>query len=135
VVPRCLRQSAAGRARTHTRARAGDTFESFSNHWKVQDTMDTNTAEAAKRRWDWLPTAMPGVARLMREKRQRYGDAHVDECWRRSIAGEGGWLFAREGTLAVGTPFAGDPELANFAAMHVTDGQALLVIKEPSRGA
>lgn len=97
--------------------------------------MDTQEQENKKKRWDWLPTAMPGVARLMAEKRRLLGDAHVAECWRRSLAGEPGWFFAREGMLAVGTPFEGDPGLANFAALHVTDTQALLVIRGPEHGA
>lgn len=82
------------------------------------------------RRWDWLPAAMPGVTRLMVEKRAKHGAAHVAECWRRSMAGEPGWFFAREGPLSVGTPWD-DPILANFAAQQVSATQALLVIREP----
>lgn len=92
--------------------------------------MDTETGRPKKGRWDWLPTAMPGVARLMAEKRRQLGDAHVAECWRRGMAGEPGWFFAREGAIAIGTPWD-DPVLANFAAMQVTAGQALLEIKTP----
>ncbi|EYC52893.1 hypothetical protein AZ34_11935 [Hylemonella gracilis str. Niagara R] len=62
----------------------------------------------AKVDWAWLPAAMPQVAGLMREKRKLYGDAHVNECWRRGvIQGEAGWFFAREGALTVGTPLPG----------------------------
>jgi hypothetical protein len=82
-------------------------------------------------RWQWLPAAMPGVARLMAEKRRAYGAEHVAECWRRGMAGEPGWLFAREGAVAVGTPWAGDPVLENFAMAQVTATQALLVMREP----
>lgn len=87
-------------------------------------------------RWAWLPTAMPGVARLMAQRRRELGDAHVAECWRRGVLqGEPGWFFAREGALAVGAPpdHTADPALANFAAAHVTSTQALLVLREPAR--
>jgi hypothetical protein len=79
--------------------------------------------------WSWLPAAMPGVARLMAEKRAALGQAHVDECWRRGMAGEPGWFFAREGAIAIGTPWADDPELVNFAAAAVTATQALVVLR------
>lgn len=92
-----------------------------------------NTAAGKRKRWDWLPAEMPGVLRLVREKRRLYGDAHVDECWRRGMAGEPGWFFAREGTLAIGTPSTDDPELANFAAQAIAGGQALLVIGVPGQ--
>lgn len=79
--------------------------------------------------WGWLPAAMPGVARLMREKRSAFGDAHVDECWRRGVMQlEPGWFFAREGALAVGTPW---PEMADVAGWQVTPTQALVVLRPP----
>lgn len=89
--------------------------------------------DKVKRDWGWLPTAMPKVARLVAEKRAKYGDAHVSECWRRGMAGEPGWFFAREGPIAIGTPPA-DPELANFAASQITSGQAVLVMPELQGG-
>lgn len=102
--------------------------------------MDKKTEEmapaAAKEatRWAWLPAAMPGVQRLITEKRKKHGHAHVGECWRRGVVElEPGWFFAREGALAVGTPWA-EPELANFAALRVTATQALLIIREPGHG-
>jgi hypothetical protein len=86
-------------------------------------------------KWDWLPAAMPGVSRLIQEKRLALGDAHVSECWQRGVVQrEPGWFFAREGALAVGTPWD-DPVLANFAALQVTSTQALVVLKEPGCGA
>jgi hypothetical protein len=91
----------------------------------------TQNNPGAALRWAWLPAAMPGVARLMSEKRRSMGHAHVDECWRRGMAGEPGWLFAREGAVAIGTPWAGDPALENFALAQVTSTQALLVIRHP----
>ena len=72
---------------------------------------------------------MPGVAKVMREKRAQLGDAHVVECFNRGMAGEPGWFFAREGAIAIGTPWD-DPILANFAALQVTSTQALVVLRE-----
>lgn len=95
--------------------------------------MDTGTGRPKKGRWDWLPEAMPGVARLMAEKRRLHGAAHVAECWRRSMAGEPGWFFAREGAIAIGTPSVDDPALANFAAQAIPGGAALLVIGKPGQ--
>lgn len=90
-----------------------------------------------KPNFDWLPIHMPGVTKLFREMRSKYGDAHMNECWRRGVLNkEEGWFFAREGSLAVGVPWEA-PLLANFAAWNVTRTQALLIIKEPgavSRG-
>lgn len=83
-----------------------------------------------RNRWAWLPAAMPGVAKLMAEKRAKFGAAHVNECWARSMAGEPGWFFAREGALTVGTPWD-EPEMANFAALNVTSTQALVVLRLP----
>lgn len=89
----------------------------------------------AATKWGWLPAAMPGVARLLAEKRKALGDGHVAECWKRGVVDrEPGWFFAREGALAVGTPWD-DPVLANFAALQVTSTQALVVLREPGRGA
>lgn len=79
----------------------------------------------------WLPEHMPGVAKLVREKRRLFGDAHVSECWRRGVVlREPGWFFAREGSLAVGTPW-NTPEMANFGALQITSGQALVCMKNP----
>jgi hypothetical protein len=75
--------------------------------------------------------AMPGVAALVREKRALYGDAHVTHCIQQGMAGKPGWFFAREGTLAVGTPWPDDPVMENFALLQVTSTQALLIIREP----
>lgn len=86
-------------------------------------------------RWAWLPTAMPGVARLLGEKRLKHGAEHVKECWARGMRGEPGWFFAREGGIAIGTPWADDPVMANFAAAQITSGQALVVLREPGDGA
>lgn len=91
--------------------------------------------ESKANRWAWLPAAMPGVAKLMAEKRAELGAAHVAECWKRGVLQlEPGWFFAREGALCVGVPWD-DPVLTNFAAAQVTRTQALLMLRSPSDGA
>lgn len=83
-----------------------------------------------KRDWSWLPAQMPGVARQIAEKRKQLGDAHVNACWRLGVVEcRPGYFFAREGALAIGTPWADDPLLANFAAANVTSTQSLLVLR------
>ena len=87
-------------------------------------------SQGKENRFAWLPAAMPGVARLMAEKRRLLGNEHVAECWKRGVLNlEPGWFFAREGALAIGTPWD-DPLLANFAALQVSSTQALVVIRE-----
>lgn len=71
---------------------------------------------------------------LMRDRRRMHGNAHLDECWRRGVQQrQPGWFFAREGALAVGTPWD-DPGLTNFAAAQITSGQALLMTRVPEAG-
>lgn len=81
------------------------------------------------RDWKWLPAAMPGVAQKIAEKRKTMGSEHVNLCWRRGVVeGTPGWFFAREGTLAVGTPWD-EPELVNFAAAQITSTQVLVMLR------
>ena len=88
-------------------------------------------------RWAWLPRAMPGVAQLIGEQRQLYGREHVAECWRRGMAGEPGWFFAREGAIAIGTPWTPelDPVLAEATAWSVTRTQAAVFMRKPTAAA
>ncbi len=84
-------------------------------------------AKAVANRWAWLPTMMPGVQRLLAEHRLKLGHAHVQECWRRGVLlGEPGWFYAREGALAVGTPWG-------EYLPPVTRTEALLVLAEPHK--
>lgn len=84
-----------------------------------------------KQSWGWLPEQMPGVQARIVELRKQFGADHVSLCWRRGVVErEPGWFFAREGALAVGTPWD-DPLVANFAALNVTASQALVVIRQP----
>lgn len=87
-----------------------------------------------KKDWAWVSTFMPGVAKLIAERRAQFGSAWVGRCWHESVVKRNpGWLFVREGTVAIGTPWD-DPLLANFAAQSITAGQALVIIREPAHG-
>lgn len=86
-------------------------------------------------RWSWLPSMMPGVSKLMAEKRAQYGAEHVKQCWHRSVVlGEPGWLYAREGPISIGTPFEGDPALSEAALPNYTRTQAILIMRNPEHG-
>ena len=51
---------------------------------------------------------MPRVADLVAQRRQELGAEHVNLCWRRGVLEQQpGWFYAREGAIAVGTPFVG----------------------------
>ncbi len=87
--------------------------------------------EKKEKRFAWLPSEMPGVARLMVEKRARYGDAWVAQCWKRGVVDrEPNWFFAREGVLAIGTPFT-TPELRDVANWTLTSTQCMVFMPEP----
>lgn len=74
--------------------------------------------------------AMPGVSSLVKTKRQEMGDAHVTECVRRGLAGEPGWFFAREGALAVGTPWTDDGDIERVFGLQVAlDGAAFVLMR------
>lgn len=93
--------------------------------------MDKGKEEQKPNRFAWVREAMPGVAKLIAEKRRQCGDAHVNECWRRGVVErQPGWFFAREGVIALGTPWD-EPTMANFAALSVTGTQALLLMPKP----
>lgn len=89
--------------------------------------MDKRTEQ---NRWAWLPQQMPGVARLLAEKRKTLGLEWVNECWRRGVVDQQpGWFYAREGPLAVGTPWADDPVIALIVAGQITPTQITLVLR------
>jgi len=87
--------------------------------------------DGKRNRWDWLPAAMPTVQKLISEKRRAYGTDHVTECWRRGVlCNEPGWLWAREGALAVGTP-PQDLQVVQLAYSAISPDQAFLYMREP----
>lgn len=80
-------------------------------------------------RWGWLPGLMPGVAKLLADKRRELGAAHVNACWVHGVVNaEPGWFFAREGPLAVGVPW---PAIADVAGWQVVPGQAMVWLRDP----
>lgn len=88
--------------------------------------------QARQARRALIREAMPGVQKVVADHRRRWGDAWVTECVKRGMAGESGWFFAREGGLAVGTPWpTDDPMLTNWAAAQVTATQAVVLIRPP----
>jgi hypothetical protein len=127
------RPAARAGGRRHTCVHVRDAIHVFIDHRKGQGQMDKREHPAtAAKSFAWLPVHMPGVAKLVREKRQLMGDEHVNECFRRGVvAGEPGWFFAREGTLSIGV-LAVEREHAYFEGLHITTTQALLVIREPA---
>lgn len=84
-----------------------------------------------KKDWKWLPEQMPGVSRLMADKRRELGAEHVRECWRRGVVNrERGWFYAVEGALAVGVPFD-EPDFQAQLLPAYTSTQALLILRNP----
>jgi hypothetical protein len=60
-----------------------------------------------KKDWKWLPMAMPGVAKLLAQKRAECGAEHVAACWKQGVVHEvPGHFFAAEGALTIGAPTA-----------------------------
>lgn len=88
-----------------------------------------------KKDWKWLPEFMPGVRKLLAEKRAALGDAWVNECWKRGVVQqEPGWFLAAEGALVVGTP-VGPDDMAEFLqvkAMGISTA-AYLYLKAPQQ--
>lgn len=86
-----------------------------------------------KQDWKWLPAQMPGVARLLAERRARVGADWVNTCWRHGVLErQAGWFFAAEGALAVGVPWAGAPGIDQWLALQA-GGQfapCLLILRE-----
>jgi hypothetical protein len=82
-------------------------------------------------RWAWLPEAMPATARLLADRRQRDGQGHVEMCWRRGMAGEPGWFFAREGPIAIGTPWEAEaPDVGSLLPLvGEFEGAALIMLR------
>lgn len=89
-----------------------------------------------KSRWAWLPQFMPGVVRLMAEKRRELGAEHVAKCWEHGVVKqEPGWFYAREGALAVGVPPLDDKGVPRDEVPRYTGTQVVLWLREAGRGA
>ncbi|MCL4695493.1 MAG: hypothetical protein KJ023_00300 [Burkholderiaceae bacterium] len=87
--------------------------------------------EGSGSKWAWLPAFMPGVARLMAEKRRELGAEHVARCWEQGVVQqEPGWFYAREGAIAVGVPPLDDKGVARDEVPRYTRGQVLLWLRQ-----
>jgi hypothetical protein len=68
--------------------------------------------------WGFMTRLMPRVVAEIKEWRDGGCGDHLDECWRRGVTGrEPGWFYAREGAVAVGTPF---PETWGGVALEMS---------------
>jgi hypothetical protein len=103
---------------------AREQTQTFISQQKERGQMDKQKEPG---KWAWVPALMPGVTRLMAEKRRDLGPVHVRECWRRGVElGEPGWFFAREGPLAIGTPW---PAIADVAGWQATVNQSMVFLR------
>lgn len=94
--------------------------------------MDKSKEKAAGSKWAWLPGFMPGVARLLSEKRRELGPAHVALCWELGVVKqEPGWFYAREGSLAVGVPPCDQRGVPVDDVPQYTKSQVLLWLRDP----
>lgn len=87
--------------------------------------MEEKEQQAA--RFALIRTAMPKTTELVAQRRRELGDDHVTECIRRGMAGQPGYFFAREGGLAVGTPW---DDFATTWADSARVSQVLVVLRE-----
>ena len=89
------------------------------------------TEKGSKGRWSWLPAFMPGVSRLMADRRAEVGADWVAHCWSRGVvAGEPGWLYAAEGALTVGVP-ADVEMISTWLTLRASRPDAALLIVRP----
>lgn len=59
-----------------------------------------------KKDWSWVRQHMPRVAEEIDQLRALGLGSYVDQCWAHGVLkGEPGWFYAREGPIALGTPF------------------------------
>lgn len=86
-----------------------------------------------KQDWSWMKQAMPKIAEMVADRRREVGDAHIRLCWQRGVVEQQpGWFYAREGAIAVGTPFIGneiETVLSELGAWDALRGSALLMTR------
>ena len=84
-----------------------------------------------------LRTAMPTVARLVDERRQRDGVEWVNACIKRAMAGQPDNFYAFENGRVLGTPFTSDPVSEKCVRMSIAYGGKFAMVMrnpEPSGG-
>ena len=74
---------------------------------------------------------MPRVARLIDEKRQAWGAAHVNDCIKAAVAGEPDQFWAVEAGIQAGTPFSVGKDFEHYAKVAQMVGGAFMVMREP----
>ena len=81
-----------------------------------------------------LRTAMPTVARLFDERRQRDGVEWVNSCIKRGMAGEPDYFYAFEAGHVLGTPMTSDPITEKCVRMSIGyGGKYAMVMRNPER--
>lgn len=102
-------------------------------HFKtLYKAMDTRTE--SKMDWSWVKLFMPGVTRLMGEKRAEFGPEWIGQCWRAGVIEQKpGWFFAAEGALTIGMPWD-DEVIDMYVKTRWTNSQAIVVLRMPQNG-
>ncbi|TAK97057.1 MAG: hypothetical protein EPO09_04940 [Aquabacterium sp.] len=79
-----------------------------------------------------LKHLMPGVARMVRERRSEWGDAHVTDCVNRGMRGEPNQFYAFENGHIVGTAFDGRADLDDLVkSSAMLQGAVFMVMRIP----
>jgi hypothetical protein len=65
---------------------------------------------------------MPATAKWVQERRNEFGQAHVDRCIRESLGGVPGRFYAIEAGHITGTPFEATHPIAEFQDLAVVTG-------------
>lgn len=82
-----------------------------------------------------LKHLMPGVARMVQERRAEWGDAHVTDCVNRGMRGEANQFYAFENGRIVGTAFDGRADLDDIVKMGAMLQGAVFVVMRIPEGA
>lgn len=80
-----------------------------------------------------LKTRMPTVAKIVDERRNQWGAAHVNQCIKAGMKGEPNRFFAIEAGHVVGTPFDAACDLHHAAKLAVLVGGAFVAMQEPAQ--
>jgi hypothetical protein len=81
----------------------------------------------------WMREAMPKVARMLDEHRERLGSEHVQACVKAGMRGEPNAFYAIEGGHVVGTPFTA-VGLMEPVGLAFALGGAAIVMRGPEGG-
>lgn len=79
-----------------------------------------------------LKSQMPTVATIVQERRQAWGDAHVNRCIKEGLKGRPNRFYAIEAGHIVGTPFDATTDLHHAAKLAAIVGGAFVAMQEPA---